>query len=86
MKAEGSISGRRGPVMFGRKDLHQLRRPRIVEPYCGIDAADQTKQAIAQDVKSMFHNRPFDRGNEFGNSRIVHNPAAYGGSVKVVTG
>jgi hypothetical protein len=71
IKAEGSISERRGPVMFGRKGLHKLRRPRIVDARCGIDAADQAKQAILQDVKSVFHNRPFDRGNEFDNSRIV---------------
>jgi len=49
--------------MFDRKGLHTLRRPRIVDAHCGIDAADQTKQAILQDVKSVFHNRPFDRGD-----------------------
>ena len=72
IKAEGSISERRGPVMFGRKGLHKLRRPRIVEAHCGIDAADQAEQAVLQDVKSPFRNCPFDRGNEFGNLRIVH--------------
>ena len=72
--------------MFGRKGLHKLRRPRIVEAHCGIDAADQAKQATLQDVKSVFHNRPFDRGNEFDNARIVHIPAAYGGGAKAVTG
>ena len=76
---DGSISDRRGPVMFGREGLYELRRPRIVEAHCGIDAADQAKQAILQYIKSVFHNRPFDRGNEFDNSRIVHIPAAYGG-------
>jgi hypothetical protein len=86
IKAEGSVSERRGPVMFCRKGLHKLRCPRIVDAHCGIDAADQAKQAILQDVKSVLHNRPFDRGNEFDNSRIVHIPAAYGGGAKAVTG
>ena len=71
--------------MFGRKGLHKLRRPRIVEAHRGIDAANQAKQAILQDVKSVFHNRPFDRGNEFDNSRIVHIPVAYGGGAEAVT-
>ena len=77
IKLEGSISERRGPVMFGRKGLHKLRRPRIVEAHCGIDAADQAEQAILQDVKSVFRNRPFDRGNEFDNLRIVHISPGY---------
>ena len=72
IKAERSIPERCGPIMFGRKGLHKLGRPRIVEAQCGIDAADQAEQAVLQDVKSPFRNRPFDRGNEFGNLRIVH--------------
>jgi hypothetical protein len=83
IKAERAISERRGPAMFSRKGLHKLRRPRIVEAHCGIDAANQAKQAILQDVKSVFRNCPFDRGNEFDNLRIVHNSP---GDVPATTG